>query len=162
MLSSRFLSWSSSSFLFWCSSFRLITCLVVSSCEYACKVFKRIQCTRETTGSRIIPNIWSELQSLGPQANQNQLSQRKSPLKESLFEATIYSIVILCSWASTSPGVSIQVQQVVLAIAQIPPYSAQIWSRAILSSRTTLARESKEFLWGRYCFSSRFSNIFKS
>ena len=66
--------------------------LVIISCEHAFKAFERIQCTRETALiilSRIIPNVWTVLRVWVPktQTTQNQICQRKTQMKESLFQA---------------------------------------------------------------------------
>ena len=83
------LTHSYSSFLSYYSIHKEIICLVVRGCEHAFKDFERIWYTRETTMiiiSRIIPNVWSALGSLDPQnPNHNQISQMKTPFKESLF-----------------------------------------------------------------------------
>ena len=75
------------------------------------------------------------------QANQNQVSQRKTLLKEYIFKPSgLLSDLIQLSF--NLPQRLIQVHQVVLATEQILPNSLKRQSRAVLLSRTTLARES--------------------
>ena len=64
----QFWSWPFSLFLFWCSSLRQIICLMVSGYKPPFKVFARRSCPRDTVVmtviNRIIPSIWSTLQTL--------------------------------------------------------------------------------------------------
>lgn len=74
-------------------------------------------------------------------------SPRPKPVKETLWRSHPLSWVpyslILHTWVSASPEMSIQVQQV-----QTPPCSAQEWSRAILLSKTSMAWESNSLFGG--------------
>ena len=68
---SHFLSWLFSLSPFRCFSLRKNIWVVVSSCKHALKAFETIQCTREMTViviSRVIPNVWSALQSHSPKS----------------------------------------------------------------------------------------------
>ena len=144
---SHFKSRSSSSFLFWHSSLREIICLVVSGWKHACKAFERKQYTKETDyykqdNSQCLVHFRATVPET--QTGQNQM------LKKDLTEAVTFSSqmdcsVILCSWDSTFPQELIQVEKVVLAIAQTPPWSSKRWSKAIPLSRKNLTRESRDF-----------------
>lgn len=89
----KFLSQQFSSFLFWCSSLWKIICLVVSICKHAFKVFKTLEHTGKVLWllqvelfpkSKVHFKTWSPgAHGHQEQTNQNQESQRKSPLKES-------------------------------------------------------------------------------
>ena len=120
------LSWPFSLFLFWHSSLQEIICLVISSCQHELKAFEGIQYTRGTTSitiSRILLSVWSVLQELCSQ-DPNQ-SESNEPKKAVNFLSQLPSSVTLGSWVSVSPEVLIQLQQVVLAIAQAAPRSAR-------------------------------------
>lgn len=108
---------------FWCSSLREIICLAVSSFNHAFKALREYN-AREilTTISIIIPNVLSALQSHNPQ-NPNQ--SKKDPIEGVTLLSQMVCSVILCNWVSTSLKMLIQVQQMMLATAQIPSYSAK-------------------------------------
>lgn len=96
--------------------------LGVSCCRDAFKAFERIKYTREiimTTLSRIMPIVWSVIWS---HDSQDQKS-KKDPSEGVTFSNQVASSVILCNRVSPSPEVLIQVQQVVLAVADTPPCS---------------------------------------
>ena len=95
--------WSFSSFLFWCSSPKKIIYLVISGCKHAFKEFERIQCIRETIMSiinKIISNMWSALQSYGPQGPNINAKWVKE--RSRWFLGQVTCSVILSSWTSTS------------------------------------------------------------
>ena len=122
-----------SSFLLLCSSLKII-CLVVNSCEHTFKAFERTQFTREmtiTVLSRVIPSVWSALQSHVPKTQTNQHHEGIKILSQAACS------VSSCHWVSAYPEVLTQVQQVVLATAQTLPRSAKRLSRATLSSKAT-------------------------
>ena len=91
--------------------------------------------------------------------NQNQLTQSK--LEGVTFLSQVAYSVILHNWVSTSPEVLIQVQQVVLAMAQtlLAPLKDV---KGYPISRTTLARESRDFGWAAIVLTLDFYDIFKS
>ena len=60
--------------------------------------------------------------------------------------------LILGNWVSTSPQAFIHVQQVVFAIAQMPPCSASRSWRTVWLSKTTLANESSGHCWAAVAF----------
>ena len=99
-------------------------------------------------------------QSPGPKQLRSNRSKKGYIKGDTLLSKVTFS-VISGNWVSTSPEVLIQVQQVVLAMAQtlLAPLK-DIKGYSI--SRTTLARESRDFGGAAIVLTVDFYDIFKS